>query len=176
MGRSRSPALAAAIVVVLAVALAAVPGCGEPGVHDDHAGHDHGVRDTGAEPAAHQHAAPHGGTLVALEAEVFNVELLLDPATGTLTAWTLDGHCEHPVRIVQDAIELTLDLSGTAVAVRLDAVANPLTGETKGDTSEFRGSHDGLRGAGDFSGTIRSVRVGPRAFQDVKFRYARKPL
>ena len=38
-----------------------------------------------------------------------------------------------------------------------------------------RAAHEALRGVGDFSGVIRSVRVGPRAFQNVKFRYASKP-
>jgi hypothetical protein len=108
-----------------------------------------------------------------LEHEALNVELLVDPKEGTLDLWVLDGHCEDVVRIAQEAVELTLVLGGTAVAVRLDAVENALTGEKKGDTSQFRGSHEGLRGAGDFDGTLRSIRVGPRSFADVKFRYAR---
>jgi len=131
---------------------------------------------TAGEPSGgHRHEAPHGGALVELEHEALNLELLVDPSTGTMTAWVLDGHCENAVRIPQEAIELTLVLGGTAAAVRLDAVENPLTGEKKGDTSQFRGAHDGLRGAGEFAGTVRSVKVGPRAFESVKFRYARSP-
>lgn len=156
----------------LLAALAA--GC-DPGgsAAHDHAHEDHAAHEEHAE--AHVHTAPHGGTLVELEHEALNLELLVDPSAGTLTAWVLDGHCENPVRVTQEAIEVTAVLGGTATAIRLEAVANALTGETKGDTSEFRGAHDGLRGAGEFDGTLRSLQVGPRAFTSVKFRYARSP-
>jgi hypothetical protein len=158
-----APALAAA-VAACDVQSSSAPGAGV------HAGPGSG------EPAAtHHHVAPHGGSLVELEHEALNLELLVDPSTGTMTAWVLDGECENAIRIPQETIDLTLALSGTAVAVRLDAVENPLTGEKKGDTSQFRGAHDGLRGAGEFDGAVRSVKVGPRAFGNVKFRYARSP-
>ena len=139
-----------------------------PATHD----HDHAAPAAGDHGGLHQHTAPHGGSLVVLADEAINLELLVDAGTGAMTAWVLDGECENPVRIAQEAIELTLTLGGSAVAVRLDAVENALTGEKKGDTSQFAGAHDGLRGAGRFSGVVRSVKVGPRAFQGVKFEYA----
>ena len=128
--------------------------------------------DASPEGHAHVHHAPHGGTLVVLADEALNVELLVDVATGGLTAWVLDGEAENPVRIAQESIELTLDIGGTAQSIRLDAVANDLTGEKKGDTSQFAGRSDSLRGVGAFSGTLGNVTVGTRAFQSVTFRYA----
>ena len=127
--------------VLLLVSALVAAGCGDAGppAHDQHAPEAAPGAASGVESAAgHHHNAPHGGTLVELEEETFNLELLADPEEGVLTAWTLDGHCEHPVRIVQDEIDLTLDIGGTAVHVRLDGTENVLTGEKKGDTSEFR--------------------------------------
>ncbi|MCE9638229.1 MAG: hypothetical protein K8T90_21205 [Planctomycetes bacterium] len=160
-----------AFALVFAAASAVVVGCDGPGPGAE-AGHDHAAA-TGSESSGlHQHKAPHGGSLVVLQDEALNLELLVDTATGALSAWVLDGECENPVRIAQETIELTLNLNGSAVAVRLDAVENALTGEKKGDTSQFAGANDGLRGVGRFTGVVRSVKVGPRAFQGVKFDYA----
>jgi hypothetical protein len=162
--RPETFAAAAALAAALAVA-----GC-DAGAHE-HAGHGHDEGEHGDE-SGHVHVAPHGGTLVVLEEEALHVELVLDPTDGTLTAFLLDGHCENPVRVAQDAIELTVTVGGTAEALRLAAVANELTGETVGDTSQFAGRSDSLRGAGEVPGTLRQVKVGARAFQGVPFRVA----
>jgi hypothetical protein len=154
---------------LLVAAALAVAGCGDAG-HD----HDH---DHDAAPAAtgHRHAAPRGGTLVEISHEAVNVEFLLDPATGTLTAWILDGCAEKPVRVVQETIPLQVVADGTAFRLDLAARASELTGETKGDTSEFAGQHDGLRGAATFRGLIERLDVAGRSYQGVKFQYAGSP-
>lgn len=171
----RPPARIAALSALLLAALAAgaCDGQGSGGAPTS----SRPLLDEQEKPAGrlHVHKAPHGGTLVVLADEALNLELLADPATGALTAWVLDGEAENPVRITQDAIDLTLTVGGTAQAVRLDAVANALTGETQGDTSQFAGRSDSLRGAGAFSGVVRSVTVGTRAFQSVPFHYAEAP-
>jgi len=154
------------LLLTAAAALAACDVHDGVGDADTHAAHDH------ATPHEHVHVAPHGGTLVVLQQEVLNAELLLDATTGTLTLWVLDGECENPVRVKQLEVELTVTVGGTAHAVRLDAVGDALTGETPGDTSEFVAQSDVLRGASDFEGSIRSLTVGSRAFQSVGFRYA----
>jgi hypothetical protein len=121
----------------------------------------------------HHHAAPRGGTLVELEHEAVNLEFLLDPASGKLTAWVLDGCAEKPVRITQDVIPVQIVAGGVAFRMDLVAQESALTGERKGDTSEFAGQHDRLRGAATFKGLVENVAVAGRSFQGVKFQYAR---
>lgn len=140
----------------------------EPGHDHDHE-HDHA-----GEAGEHHHVAPHGGTLVELQHEGANVELVLDATTGTLTAYVLDGCCEKPVRITQDAIAMQVVAGGTAFRLDLAAQAREMTGEKKGDTSEFAGQHDRLRGASAFKGVIERIDVAGRSFQSVKFEYPSK--
>jgi hypothetical protein len=87
----------------------------------------------------HAHTAPHGGTLIVFGDHVGHVELLLDSVTGRLTAYLLDGHAEHPVRLSAPALGIGVRFSqdGEWQPLTLAARANPLTGETVGDTSEF---------------------------------------
>lgn len=163
-----------------ALALAAALGLGSCGdaphspadhAHDAHdADHDHG-----AESGGHRHEAPRGGTLVELEHEGANLELVLDDTTGTLTAYVLDGCCEKPVRIPQETIQLQIVAGGTAFRLDLAAQERAMTGEKKGDTSEFAAQHDRLRGTASFKGVVEDVRIAGRSFQGVKFEYARKP-
>lgn len=153
------PALAAAALLA---------GC------DGHAGHDHAGHAHEAEPGGggHHHEAPHGGVLVALEPEVFNAELLHDPATGRLELWFLDGHAVNAVQVEEPTVTLTLHVGPVADAVTLHAVEDALTGDTKAKSSHFAGQSDTLRGAARFAGAIRSVRLGARAYQNVSFEYA----
>lgn len=103
--------------------------------HDDH-GHDHSGE--GHHGEGHVHRAPRGGLLLTLAEESAHAELLHDPATGTLTLYLLDDHCEHPVRSSQERIELSLSEPSTLKPLVLEPVASTLTGETAGDTSCFR--------------------------------------
>jgi hypothetical protein len=50
-----------------------------------------GAAQTGA---VHEHTAPHGGSLVEFGEEFAHIELVLDSATGVLTAYVLDGEAE----------------------------------------------------------------------------------
>ena len=95
----------------------------------------------------HLHRAPHGGTLVELGEEFAHVELLVDGTTGAATAFVLDGEAEGSFPVAQPALEFTGRRDGPEFPFALAAVANPLTGETVGRTSEFRGRCDALRGA-----------------------------
>jgi hypothetical protein len=156
----------------LLVAAALFPGCDARGPYDqdEHAGHTH-------EPAApaeggHHHVAPHGGVLVALESEVFNAELLLDPATGKLDLWFLDGEAENGVQVKAEEVVLSLNVGTVAETLTLTAVEDALAGDTRTASSHFSGRSDTLRGAARFGGTLRSVRLGSRAYQNVAFEYA----
>ena len=148
--------------------LCASAGCSKNSGHKDyskapggdaHAGHNHG---------GHAHTAPHGGTLVELGDHAFNVELLHDPATGKLTVWILDAHAENFVRITSPTIELVAMPGGKFTPLTLAAVANPATGETVGNTSQFEIQADWLKTAGAFSGIV-TVEIKGTKFEKVAF-------
>jgi hypothetical protein len=126
---------------------------------DAHAGHNHG---------GHAHTAPHGGTLVELGDHAYNVELLRDPAAGKLTAWILDAHAENFVRIASPAIEVVAMPGGKFTPLSLAAVANPATGETVGNTSQFEVQADWLKTSGPFTGIV-TVEIRGTKFEKVGF-------
>ncbi len=124
-------------------------------------------------PAArrHEHHPPHGGTAVVLGSEQYHLECVLDAASGRLQAWVLDGEMDGFVRVAARSIELQVRLRGTPHELVLDAVADPLTGETVGDTSAFAGQADWLRGASGFDATLRAITVKGTPFADVAFNF-----
>lgn len=154
--------------VLLSLVAIVAAACGDGGAHDGHGPGDPAHDDAHAH--AHVHAAPHGGTLVVLAEEALHVEFVLDPAEGRLTAYVLDAHAENGVRIAQKDLAVTLRNGGVAVDLALAAVANAVTGETAGDTSEFTAASDALRGAASWEGSLRSIDVRGARFTDVAFR------
>ncbi len=126
-------------------------------------GHDHSG-------GGHVHKAPHGGKLVELGQHAYNVELVRDAATGKLTAYLLDGHAENFIRIATPAIEITALSGGQKRTLSLTAVANTVTGETVGNTSQFEAQADWLKSSSELNGEIgateiRGTKFGPAAFQ-----------
>ena len=117
-------------------------------------------------PTKHTHQAPHDGTLVEVGEEFAHVELVLEGPTGKVTAYILDGEVEKPIRLEQKEIVL----KGKAVSVALQAVGSPLTGEKPGDTSQFEGQSDGLKGAKEFDGSIARIVIKGKELTDVPFR------
>lgn len=120
---------------------------------------------------AHEHKPPHNGTLVECGEEFAHLELLLDQDSGKLTGYVLDGEAENPVRIEQSTIRLKLDVNGKPLSLTLKAVANPLSGEVKGDTSEFSAVSVKLKDIRQFSGTVVLIKVKGTTFKNVDFRY-----
>lgn len=127
------------------------------------------------ETAGHAHEAPHGGVLVELGEEFGHVELVLDGAAGTITAYVLDGEGEQAVRLTQGSITLRLkepaSLSGRSFD--LAARANVLTGETAGDTSQFVLANDAFKGLAAFQGALVHVAYKGQDFRDVPVTYAK---
>jgi len=127
------------------------------------------------ETADHAHEAPHGGVLVELGEEFGHVELVLDGAAGTITAYVLDGEGEQAVRLAQESITLLVkepaSLSGRPFD--LAARANVLTGETVGDTSQFVLANDAFKGLAAFQGTFVHVAYKGQDFRDVPVTYAK---
>jgi hypothetical protein len=127
----------------------------------------------------HEHHAPHGGTLVVLGEEFAHMELVLDPGAGSLTGYILDGEAENAVRIGQEDIEITIkdtlpsggesDKSGYALILK--AVANVLTGETAGDTSEFAVQSDKLKDVQKFDAVISVINIKGQTFRNIGFRF-----
>jgi hypothetical protein len=121
----------------------------------------------------HTHRAPHGGTLVEIGEHAYNLELVRDAAAGKLTAYVLDGHAENFIRIAAPAIELVAFTGGERRPLSLRAVANPTTGETVGDTSQFEAQADWLKNTAEFPGEIPAVEIRGSKFQGIAL-YLRK--
>jgi len=122
-----------------------------------------------AEPppaAGHVHRAPHGGLLVELGDEFAHVELVLEGATGKVTAYVLDGEVEKPIRLEQK--EIVLRTKGGDLA--LQAVGSPLTGEKPGDSSQFEGQSDGLKGTKELDGTLLRIVVKGKELTNIPLR------
>lgn len=121
-----------------------------------------------ASHAAHQHTAPHGGTLVELGEHAYSVEFLRDRAAGKLTVWVLDGHAEKFVRITSPALELIAMPGGKYTPLSLQAVANDATGEKIGDTSQFEAQADWLKTADEFAG-ILTIEIRGKKYEQVPY-------
>lgn len=118
----------------------------------------------------HEHAAPHGGTLVAFGDEFAHLELVLDEKTGRLTAYALDGEAEKPVRLKQTEIEIGVKKT-TVFSVKLNSVENSLTGEKRGDTSEFAAVSEQLKNLKEFDAIITSIDIKGKEFKKVEFNF-----
>ena len=127
---------------------------------DDH--HHHGE--------GHHHDAPHGGALVELgeHGTGFNLEVVHDAETGDLAIHVYDGHASNPVRIKQESITLTVGTEKKEVV--LAAVANPAYEESIGDTSFFQ-AKGALPGVKEFEGSVKTVTIKGRSFENVAFSY-----
>lgn len=123
------------------------------------------------EHAHHHHVAPHGGTLVELGEHQFALEFVRDAEAGTLTLYVLDAHAENFVRLPVKVIEVAFDVKGRAEKLTLAAVANELSGETVGDTSQFTAQADWLKREGEFAGRIVGIEIRGAEFKDVAFTF-----
>lgn len=120
-----------------------------------------------ANASAHEHKAPHKGTLIEFGEEFAHLEIVIDQATGKISAWVLDGEAEKPVRVAQKEIEI----KAKDFSVTVKAVANELSGEKVGDTSEFAGQNDKLKGLKNFDAVVVDITVKGKQFKDTKFNF-----
>ena len=135
-----------------------------------------GCGEKAAEPAAHHHhhEAPHGGTAVALDHEIANVEFVLDAAAGKLTAYILGAHLDGFVRLPVESFEVAAVVAGQPQPLLFKAVGNTATGEKPGDTSQYEAQADWLKTAKTFKGTIRSLTVRGKQYDGVAFDFPAK--
>ena len=122
-------------------------------------------------PKGHEHPAPHGGTLVVFGEEFAHMELVLDKTTGTLAAYVLDGSATVGVPVEEASLTLSIQLGETTSKLVLQALANPLSGESIGHTSQFVGSSEKLRGVENFKGILASLRIRGMEFKNVPFQF-----
>ena len=125
----------------------------------------------GDEPRLHQDRPPHGGTAFSLGDGQFNLELVRDPASGTLRVFILDGEMESYVRIGAKELVLEVQAGDRWRTLRLMSVADPATGETVGDSALFRTRADWLKGQDPFHGVIPTLAIRDRTFRSVAFRF-----
>jgi hypothetical protein len=120
----------------------------------------------------HKDVPPHGGIPVAL-GDDYNIELVRDPESGTLSGYVLDDEMEDFIRSSSPLVTMVATVNGRPQTLVLTAVANPATGEKVGDTSLFEGQADWLRTTGDFDAVLRTITIRGTTFTEVKFNYPR---
>jgi hypothetical protein len=103
--------------------------------------------------------------------EDYHVELVLDATTGRLQAYILDGEMEDFVRSTSSSIRIDSTVDGKPASVTLEAIANPVTGETKGDTSLFEGQADWLRSRKSFEGVLSTLSIRGAEYGGVRFNF-----
>ncbi|GMV20385.1 MAG: hypothetical protein AMXMBFR57_03340 [Acidimicrobiia bacterium] len=127
-----------------------------------------------AEPSGegHHHTAPHGGALLELGEHFSFLELVVDPATGRVTLYVLDGEAEKAVRVAHPNLTLTItEPAGITAPLTLQARASTLTGETVGDSSEFAGVLDALKGANAVKARLATISVKGQTFENLELSW-----
>ena len=139
----------------LLAALALLTGCGE--------------REHTASAGGHHHESPHGGTAVELGDHEAHLDVVLDPATGKLTAYVMDAHAENFVRIPLESFEIIAKLPAGETTLLLKAVANAASGEKTGDTSQFEAQSDALKGVVGFDAELKQLVVRSKTYSKIPF-------
>jgi hypothetical protein len=125
---------------------------------------------SGEKPQMHRATPPHGGTPVPL-GEDYNLELICDSGSGTLSAYVLDDEMEEFIRSPNPSITIVAKADGGRRTLILGAVANAATGETVGDTSLFQGQADWLKAAPRFEGNLVGLTVRGTHFTNISFNF-----
>lgn len=126
----------------------------------------------GGARGSHAHAAPHGGGLVELGEHHYNLELVFDGGRGVLQAYVLDGHAENFVRVSVPEFVVTATAGGKRRLLLFKPVANPVTGETTGNTSLFEAEAGWLADAKAFDGTVQAINVRGTVFTNVACKFS----
>ncbi len=120
----------------------------------------------------HVHVGLQGGTLVELGAHQYNLEFVRDAAAGSLTAYVLDGHAENYTRLSISGFTVVATVNGKSEALMMSAVANPMTGETVGDSAQFTANAEWLKRVGTFDAVIPAIDVRGAIFSQVNFTFS----
>jgi hypothetical protein len=124
-----------------------------------------------AESSTMVHPPPHGGTTVKMGSGA-QLEFVLDPSSGLLTAYVLDGMGMNTQRTTAKTIELQVTPpGGQPTALSLASTANGLTGDTVGNSSQFGGTLPALKAQTTFTGVVKSFTINGQTTTDVAFSY-----
>ncbi len=121
--------------------------------------------------AKHEHHPPHGGTPVVLGDEVYHIELVLDAASGKLSAYILDGEMENFIRSAAPSFEVVATVAGQPQKLVFAPVANSATGEKIGDTSLFEAQADWLKTTKSFDAVLTKLEIRGTVFAGVGFNF-----
>lgn len=119
----------------------------------------------------HAHQAPHEGTAIVLGQETYHLELVRDAAIGRLTAYVLDGEMEAFIRINAASVEFVVTTAIARHPLTLRAVANPATGESVGDTSQFEAQEEWLKTTPVFDAVLTAIEIKGTKFEGVAFNF-----
>jgi hypothetical protein len=121
-------------------------------------------------PMAHRHESLQGGTAVELGPHEFHLDVVHDPAAGTLRAYVMDGHMENFIRVRGESFEISAALPSGTTVLLLKAVANSATGEKVGDTSLFETREEALKNVAGFNAVLKQITIRGRNYANVAFR------
>ena len=145
--------------LALSLPLLFSPACG--GEHANGQGDDH----------AALHAAVHEGAVVVDigDDHLGAVEVAVEPDSGGLHLWFWDAHLEKTIRLNHESLAVEVTVGDETFSVDCGAQASELTGETVGDSAEFRGTDPRLEGAANVIGRLPSVTIKGGLFQGLTF-------
>jgi hypothetical protein len=126
--------------------------------------HAHGSREK-KKPKAHD--SPRGGTLVEIGEHEFNVDLVLDRATGTLHGWLLNAHAKGVTDVAKTAMtsfEAIITVQGKKQTLVFSAVAP--TG-----SSAFDAQADWLKTVTEFDGIFPRLVIDGETFTGTAFNF-----
>lgn len=120
---------------------------------------------------SHHHDAPHGGTVLELGAEECFLEFVRDAASGKLQCYVISPHMAGFIRLPEASFEVTARVGERTETLVFKPVANPATGETVGDTSQFEAQADWLKMTATFGAELKRLEVKGKKYQAVSFRF-----
>ncbi|GJM44123.1 MAG: hypothetical protein DHS20C21_09650 [Gemmatimonadota bacterium] len=122
-------------------------------------------------PHRGRHEPKHGGALVPLGEDHAHLEFVLEPATGLLTMYVLDGEAGKPKRLQQEMVFAKITTDAEEFAMVLFAQGDSETGEQLGDTAFYQAAHRKLEGQAGFDAVLEGVTIGRQSYRRVSFRY-----
>lgn len=123
--------------------------------------------------SVHNHPAPHGGQLVELgeHGSGFNLELVLHEQ-GFLQVYVLDAHVQNFVRISANSIDIEItDQNGNTKNITCEPVADPITGESIGNTSLFT-SAERINEILPLKGVINQIDIMEASYENVEVNFS----
>ncbi len=139
-------------------------------------GKDSHEHDSESEHGHHVHVAPHGGKLVEVgeHGAGFNLELVLHP-DGFLQIYVLDAHAENFVRIPAYSMTFEIqDFNNSTKQILCEAVEDPVTGETVGNSSLFT-STERIQEFIPFKGVFTQLDIMEFSYENLSFELSKVP-